>query len=321
MKFNIPVNVTRGMHRAAFKIKKHSPEILAVTGVIGIATSFVMACKATTKLNPILEETQRNIDAVHTAVATGVAHTMDPETQEIIEVPYAPEDGKKDLTIYTAKGGLKVVKLYAPAVTVGLFAVGCMLGSNHMLRKRYLASAAAYTAVDTAFKDYRGRVIERFGEALDRELKYGVKAIEVTEEVTNPKTGKTKTVTKTVEALDPNNRSLYTFVFDETCKGWERDARFNFTFLQQTQAYWNNRLQTVGHVFLNEVLDDLGIPRCKMGNIVGWYFNEKDPIGDNFIDFGLFDIQDENKRMFVNGYEKSVWLDFNCDGNILELLP
>lgn len=321
MKFNIPVNVTRGMHRAALKVKKHSPEILAVTGVIGIATSFVMACKATTKLNPILEETQRNINAVHEAVETGVAHTMDPETQEIVQVPYAPEDGKKDLTIYSVQGGLKVVKLYAPAVTVGLLAVGCMLGSNRILHKRYLASAAAYTAVDTAFKDYRGRVIERFGEELDRELKYGVKAIEVTEEVTNPKTGKTKTVTKTVEVYDPNNRSPYTFVFDETCKGWERDAQLNKTFLLQTQNYLNERLKRKGHVFMNEVLDALGIDRVRMGWIVGWWYDEENPIGDNFIDFGLFNIDDETKRRFINGYEKSVWLEFNCDGNILELLP
>ena len=321
MKFNIPDNVTRGVHRAALTVKKHSPEILAVTGVIGIATSFVMACKATTKLNPILEETQRNLDAVHTAMETGIAHTMDPETQEVTTAEYTVDDGKKDLTIYTVQGGLKIVKLYAPAVAIGMVSIGCMLGSNHILRKRNVALAAAYTAVDQGFKEYRGRVIERFGEALDRELKYGVKAIEVTEEVTNEKTGKTKTVTKTVEVYDPNNRSPYTFVFDETCKGWERDARFNFTFLQQTQSYWNNRLQTIGHVFLNEVLDDLGIPRCKMGNIVGWLYDEKNPVGDNFIDFGLFNIEDENKRMFVNGYEKSVWLDFNCDGNILELLP
>lgn len=321
MKFQIPANITRGMHRATLTLKKHSPAILAVAGVAGIATSFVMACKATTKLNPILEETKRNIDAVHAAVETGTAQTMDPETQEIIPVEYTPEDGKKDLTIYSVQGGIKIAKLYAPSVALGLLSVGCMIGSNYILRKRNVYLAAAYTAVDKGFKEYRGRVIERFGDALDRELKYGVKAIEVTEEVTDAKTGEVTTVTKTVEVYDPNNRSPYTFVFDETCKGWERDARFNFTFLQQTQAYWNNRLKTIGYVFLNEVLEDLGIPRCKMGNIVGWFYDEENGVGDNFIDFGLFNIEDENKRLFVNGYEKSVWLDFNCDGNILELLP
>ena len=321
MKLQIPANITRGMNRTALAIKKHSPTILAVTGVVGIATSFVMGCKATTKLNPILEETKRNIDAVHTAVETGVAHSMDPETQEIIQIEYTPEDGKKDLTIYYAQGGMKIAKLYAPAVAIGVVSIGCMLGSNHILRKRNIALAAAYKAVDEGFKEYRGRVIERFGEALDRELKYGVKAIEVTEETVNPETGEVTTVTKTVEAYDPNNRSPYTFVFDETCRGWERDAQLNKMVLIQTQNYFNDKLKRKGHVFLNEVLGELGINHCRMGNIVGWWYDEENPIGDNFIDFGLFDIHDENKRLFMNGYEKSVWLDFNCDGNILELLP
>lgn len=321
MKFNIPANVTRGMNRAALTVKKHSPEILAVTGVIGIATSFVMACKATTKLNPILEETKRNIDAVHEAVKAGVATTMDPETKELSQVEYTEEDGKKDLTIYSVQGGMKIVKLYAPSVSLGLFSVGCMLGANHILRKRYLDAAAAYTAVNTAFKKYSDRVVDRFGEAMDRELRYGVKAIEVTEEVTDEKTGEVTTVTKTAEVYDPNNRSAYTFVFDENCKGWERDAQLNKMLLLQTQNYFNDKLKRKGHVFLNDVLGELGIQKCRMGNIVGWWYNEEDPIGDNFIDFGLFDIHDENKRLFMNGYEKSVWLEFNCDGNILELLP
>lgn len=321
MKFNIPDNISRGANRVVLSLKKHSPEILAVTGVVGIGVSFVMACKATTKLNPILEETKRNVDAVHAALESGVANTMDPETKEIVPVEYTEEDGKKDLTIYHAQGALKLVKLYAPSVGLCVFSVGCFLGANQILRKRYLASAAAYTAVDTAFKEYRGRVIERFGDALDRELKYGVKAVEVTEEVTNPETGEVTTVTKTVEAYDPNNHSIYTFVFDETCKGWERDAQLNKMFLLQTQQYFNDRLRTKGHVFLNEVLDALGIDRCRMGNIVGWIYDEENGVGDNFIDFGLFDIKDENKRQFINMREKSVWLDFNCDGNILEMLP
>ena len=321
MKFHIPDTVTRGAHRAVLTLKKHSPTILALGGAIGFGVTIVEACKATTKLNPILEETKRNIDAVHTAVETGTAHAMDPETQEITTVEYTPEDGKKDLTVYYAKGGMKIVKLYAPTVAIGALSLGCLLGSNYILRTRNLALAAAYKAVDTGFKEYRGRVIERFGEALDRELKYGVKAVEVVEETVDPATGDVTTVTKTVEVYDPNNRSPYTFVFDETCRGWERDAQLNKTILLQTQNHWNDRLKTKGHVFLNEVLDSLGIPRCKMGWIVGWWYDEKDPIGDNFVDFGLFDIQDENKRQFMNGYEKSVWLDFNCDGNILELLP
>lgn len=35
---------------------------------------------------------------------------------------------------------------------------------------------------------------------------------------------------------------------------------------------------------------------------------------DNFIDFGVFDGDRPRARDFVNGYERSILLDFNVDG-------
>ena len=59
----------------------------------------------------------------------------------------------------------------------------------------------------------------------------------------------------------------------------------------------------------------LGIPRTKAGQVVGWIFDKDNPIGDNYVDFGLLNTQNED---FVNGYKRSVLLDFNVDGMILD---
>ncbi|MBR5862196.1 MAG: hypothetical protein IKZ08_02605 [Bacteroidales bacterium] len=313
--------ITRGLHRTALTIKKHSPEILAVTGVVGIVASGIMACKATTKLDPVLEETKRNIDAVRNAIEAGKATVQDPETKELVQVEYTPEDGNKDLTIYYAKGAAELAKLYGPAIIVGVVSIGCMLGSNHILHKRNVALAAAYKAVDKGFKEYRGRVIERFGEALDKELKYGIKSQEVTEEVVNEETGEVTTVTKTVEVYDPNNYSPYSVVFDDGNKGWDKDPNVTKCFLIHTQNYANDLLKRRGHLFLNEVYDMLGVKRTKMGNIVGWIYNEEEPIGDNFVDFGIFNTCNPKVREFLNGDERVIILDFNVDGNVLEYMP
>ena len=62
----------------------------------------------------------------------------------------------------------------------------------------------------------------------------------------------------------------------------------------------------------------LGIPKTAAGQIVGWVYDEEHPIGDNFIDFGIYDDKrNEQVRDFVNGRERSILLDFNVDGNIL----
>ena len=64
----------------------------------------------------------------------------------------------------------------------------------------------------------------------------------------------------------------------------------------------------------------LGIPRAKAGQVVGWVYDAKNPIGDNYVDFGIYDIHRETVRNFVNGYERTILLDFNVDGNILDLM-
>ena len=215
---------------------------------------------------------------------------------------------------------MKFVKLYGPSVALGIASIGCIVGSNHILRKRNVALAAALTAMETSFKDYRGRLIDRFGKDLDRELRFGIKAKEV-EEKTVDENGKETTVTKTVEVVDPNAiHSIYSVVFCEGNSGWTRNAELNKVFLIQQQNYANDKLRLNVILTLNEVYDMIGAPRTAYGQVAGWVYTEDSSIGDNFVDFGIFDVNNEKACDFVNGYEKSIILDFNCIGNILEYM-
>lgn len=300
--------LTRNLNRVTIKLRKRSPEILAVAGVAGVVVSAVAACKATTKLNTVLEESKKQVETIHDyAEANGYSEE------------YTEEDMKKDLVITYAQTGVKLVKLYAPSVILGTLSVGALLTSNNILRKRNVALAAAYTAIDTSFKEYRGRVIERFGRELDKELKYNIKAKEIEETVVDEK-GKEKKIKKTVNVVDPGQYSDYARFFDDGCIGWEKDPEYNLMFLKHQQNYANELLKTRGHLFLNEVYDMLGIPRSKAGQVVGWIYDEKNPIGDNFVDFGIYDLYNEKSRDFVNGYERTILLDFNVDGDIWKLM-
>lgn len=303
--------LTRKFYRVGFKFKKHSPEILVGAGVVGVVASAVMACKATTKLDDVLAETKDTVDKIHDVTE----HPEKiPEGKE-----YTVEDSKKDLTIVYTQAGVKLVKLYGPAVVLGTVSIAAIIGGHHILRKRNIALAAAYTAVDKGFKEYRSRVLERFGEEVDRELRYNIKAKEIEKTVTDAN-GKETVVKETVDVADPNLTSDYARFFDDGCTGWTKDPEFNLMFLKDQQRYANDLFKSKGHLFLNEVYDMLGIPRTQAGQVVGWIYDEKNPIGDNFIDFGIYDIADERKRSFVNGYERTILLDFNVDGNILEMI-
>ena len=300
--------MTRTLSKLSFTVKKHSPEILITAGTIGVVTSAVLACKATLKLNNVLDESKNTIKKIH-----------EVSEDENMKDKYTEEDAKKDLTITYVQTGVKIAKLYAPSIILGALSLTAVLASNNILRKRNVALAAAYTAIDRSFKEYRGRVVERFGKELDNELRYNIKAKEIEETVTD-ENGNEKTVKKTINVSDPNLYSDYARVFDESCIGWSKTPEYNLVFLKQQQAHANKLLQQNGYLFLNEVYDMIGVPRSKAGQVVGWIYDEKNPIGDNYVDFGIYDITREKVRDFVNGYERSILLDFNVDGNVWELM-
>ena len=307
-KTEISNKLTRAFGKTKLKVKKYSPEILVVAGCIGVVGTVVSACKATTKLSAVLDEGKKNIDQLHDYVET---HGYSEE--------YTEQDGKKDLAIMYTQTGLQLAKLYAPAVILGTLSITAILTSNNMLRKRNVALAAAYTAVNTSFKEYRGRVVERFGKELDRELRYNIKEKEVEETVVN-EDGTETTVKKTVQVADPNTIDDTAKIWYEGNPGWSKDPEFNLMYLKKQQAYANDLLKSRGYLFLNEVYEILGFPRTAAGQQIGWIYDEKNPIGDNFVDFGIYDIHDEQKVNFVNGYERSIILEFNHDGNILEYI-
>lgn len=307
-KTEIMNNVSRTFNKVGFKFKKHSPEILVAAGVVGVVASGVMACKATTKLSGILEEHKEQTNQINNYVEEH-GHTSE----------YNEEDQKKDLAIVYTQTGVKVAKLYAPAIILGAVSITAIVASNRILNRRNAALAAAYTVVDKGFKEYRDRVIERFGKELDRELRYNIKAKEVEEIVANE--DGTETVIKdTVEVATINTYSDYARFFDDGCIGWDKDPEFNLMFLRRQQDMANEKLRSTGYLFLNEVYDMLGIPRTKAGQCVGWVYDEKNPVGDNYVDFGIYNTHNEANRNFVNGYERTILLDFNVDGNILDMM-
>lgn len=309
MKKNEIMNsLTRKLNITGLKIKKHSPEILIAAGIVGTVTSAVMACKATTKLNDVLEETKDEIEKIEGYVE-----------ENGYSDKYSEEDKKKDLAIVKTQGVVKVIKLYAPSVILGTLSLTAIVSSNRILKKRNIAIAAAYATVDKSFKDYRNRVVERFGKELDRELRHNIKVKEVEEVVTDEK-GNEKVEKKNVNVVDIPEYSDYAKIYDIGNTGWCKDPEANLMFLRRQQDYANDKLKEKGYLFLNDVYEMLGFPRTKAGQMVGWIYDEKHPNGDNYVDFGIYDINKPKNADFVNGYERSIVLDFNVDGVILDLI-
>lgn len=295
--------------RAGLVIQKHSPEILIATGIVSTVGSTVLACRATLKVDGILDEAKATQDKIQ-----GV---LDGSIEIKHDASYSEEDAKKDLLIVKVQTVGKLVKEYIPAVTLGAFGIGCFLGAHHIMSKRNVALLGLVKAGQEAFDKYRANVVAELGEQKDLDFLYGYKDEETKEKVKDPKTGKTKTVKNETKVATGQFASQYARYFDELNPNWQKSPEQNKYFLQSVQNHMNDRLRVKGHVFLNEVYDELGFERSEAGQLVGWIWNGD---GDNYIDFNIFDGTDLTKREFVNGHERSILLDFNVDGVVYDLI-
>lgn len=310
-KTEIVETMTRTASKCGYKLKKASPTIMIVGAAIGGVTATVLACKATIKAQDILTEHNAQVESIHTTKKQSEGET------------YTEKDYKSDITTTYVQTGLKLAKVYAPAVTLGAVSLGCMFGSHHIMSKRNASLTAAYIALDKAFEEYKSRVSDRFGSRVQEELEHNIKAVELESKSTNEQ-GVEETI-KEYKDIAMQHTSPYTCIFDETVDTWQPDNMLNRNYLFLMEQAANKRLRIQGHLFLNDVLASLGTHggvtmKTPEGQIVGWIYDPNDPTRQSHVDFGVTNYVegDEALNSFINGGERSVMLRFNCDGPIID---
>lgn len=287
--------VTRAFGKGVTFVQKNAPEILTSMGIISGIAAAVMGAKATLRVEEeVLEPFEEGMETVKSLV-------------EAEKYGGSHEIARDKAYIYT-KAALNFVKVYGPAVAMGVNAIGCIIGAHGIMKKRNATLLAAYNAIDLAFRNYRNRVIEEHGEEVDRRYISG------RYEVENEETGETE------EIVYEGQVDLYTRVFDENNKErWQRNPEYNRMFLKSREVMWNQKLQAHGHIFLNEVLRDLGYEHTPNGALVGWVYEGGS--GDGYIDFGL---NTEHNKQALSSHSRTgdhtVYLEFNVDGAIINEL-
>mgnify|MGYP003300769313 CR=1 FL=1 len=308
MKFGLDKIAKKGLQKlgpTGLKVQKHLPDILVGTGIISIGGGVVVACRATIKAETVMAERHEKLSIIKETLET-------PETGEVI---YTQEDADNDTKIVNAQTAIAVTKLYLPAGGLLMLGILNILAGHNMQKERLMALAAGYNGLLASFVEYRTRVVEDQGVDKDREYLHGTVEAEVIE--TKTVRGKEKEEIVPASVLDSARLSIYARVFDETNQEWTKDPTYNLHFLKSQQAMANQILKDRGYIFLNEVYQLLGFEPVPFGQLVGWM---KGLGGDEFVDFGIYDERNREARDFVNGREKCIWLDFNVDGVIYDLI-
>ena len=275
--------VTRLAGRAGLVLSKHAPTILTAAGTAGFIGTTILASKATLKVEETISEETALLVKVHEAHEAGKLEDKDALHDKVV--------------LYT-RMTTKLAKLYAPALILGAASIVSLATGHGIMLKRNASLAAAYAAVDQAFKTYKKKVESKFGKDAV------IDALVSTAEEDLTKNELTMEAIAAVDGVSP-----YGVIFDETNNNWSADEDLSMLHLKCQQQYANDILQTRGHIFLNEVYKMLGFPHTPAGAVTGWVKGN----GDDFVDFnifeGTFEGEDEKGRTVTK------WaLDFNVDG-------
>lgn len=302
------------------KVSPKLPEILLGTGIVAVAGGTAVACYRSVKETPrILAEKNETLELVHET-----AENKDEEKSNVVKVYF--------------ETGIELAKVYAIPVSMVCGGIACIIAAHNVQHGRILAIGSAYNTLLASFNEYRDRVREKEGVDADKRYLYG-EIEEVVVEEKEDKNGKIKKKEKTVMALGSGDgESLYHRCYSkETSREWCKDPVYNLQYLKAQERIFNNQLQAEGYVFLDEVYRALGFELDGYSNAknVGWILG----MGDGYIDFGIYNpdadyVQRLENKMgiesvseaeqnlenyyLVNGYDGKFWLDFNCDGVIID---
>lgn len=220
-------------------LSKHSPEILTGLGVAGMITGTILAVTAT------------------------------PKAIELIKKKKEEENVEELTPMETVKAAWKP---YIPAVAVCSASVACIIGASSVSYRRNAALTAAYKLSETAFTEYREKVVETIGEKKERDVKDKIAKDKIKE---NPVSHNTVIVTGRGNDL----------CMDDISKRYFYSDRHQ---IEKIEIDLNRRMlhDICGYVSLNDFFDELGLEHMDIGDSIGW--NTSHPI-DIHIGGGISD--------------------------------
>lgn len=241
-------------HSRSF-LSRNASTILTIVGGIGVVGTAVLAASATPKAVAMIEEAKE-------------------------------EKGEKLTTWETVKAA---GPSYIPAVAVGAGTIMCIFGANILNRRSQAALASAYALVDNAYKEYRNKLKELYGEEAHNNIVDSL-MVEKAEEIRVSNYNLTSYCDLSVADGTSEPRLFYD----------EYSNRFFETTVEQVmnaEYHLNRNFVLRGFVYLNEFYEFLGLEPTDYGSKVGWSID----------DDGIF------------------WIDFNhhkalLDNNTLEVV-
>lgn len=207
------------------KLSEHSPEILTGIGITGLLSTTVLAVKATPKALQLIDEKKEEMN------------TDELTNTEVVKTCW---------------------KCYIPAAVTASVSVACLIGANSVNSKRNAVLATAYKLSESAFSEYKEKVIETIGEKKEEEVR--------------DKIAKGRIEKNPVES----NEVIITGKGDVLCYDIVSGRYFKSDVdkIRKAENTLNKKLMNDMYCSLNEFYDLIGLPFTQMGFELGWNVND-----------------------------------------------
>lgn len=250
---NLP-KLMKGVREGA---SKHGPEILTGIGIAGMITTTVLAVKATPKALQLIQEEKYDLDVDKLTVA------------ETVKAAWKP---------------------YIPAIVTGTVSTACLIGASSVNLRRNAALATAYKLSETAFNEYKEKVVETIGEKK--------------EEIVKDKVAKAKM------EKDPVSKSeiIVTGTGDHLCYDSISGRYFksNTNKIKSAVNELNERMFNEMYISLSELYDELNLDHTAVSDDLGWNIEN----GIIKIDFSYQPADDDTPCLVLN-YNVAPKYDYN----------
>ena len=346
--------------KARRTVSKNSPTILIIAGGVGVVAGVILAAKAGKESDEKTLEAKKELDYVHThKELIGQELKEEYEDGTVVMHCMTQADYAKELTHAYGRLIFTYAKIYGPAALTTLFSLFLIFTSHRVLKGRYTTACIGLATMSKAYDAYRKNVIEAEGPEADQRYRFGIKTVEEMKPLLdkegnpkldkdgNPKQIKEKHDVLPEELLDPRSvlwdESTAHGRYDNTSSDEYIRWKNNVNAVLAAQSAANNimharasdpRYNGIGWIYLNEVLDRLGMKPVDIGQIVGWrydprldiesskydpYFEAPEGWGDNKVNFGINEPGlpgYEDRQAFIAGHEDAILLYMNYDGII-----
>lgn len=216
-------NVTKVAKNLGVVVSKNSPHILTGLGCAGLVSTAILTAKASPKAIQIIES----------------------------EAEYRK---RKNFIPLKRIDKVKLTwKCYIPAGAVGVATMGCIIGANTINTKRNAALAALYTLSETAFRDYKSKVVKEIGKTKETKI-YD------------------ETIKDQIISNPPRDNIIFTGNGDVMCLDLMAGRYFtsSLEFIRQKVNDLNYELRSEMQLDLNEFYSAIGLPPIPLGNFVGF---------------------------------------------------